>query len=90
MGDWGFESSNIILFFRWLPKCESKITNDWFLKREKFQNIIKKNITYRLSGGGCKVKNSNKKEEVLHFITKCKEIDIILTPNLVIKEYCRI
>ena len=61
-----------------------------YLKKEKFQNIIKKNITYRLSGGGFKVKNNNKEEEVLHFIIKCKEIGIILTPNLVIEEYCRI
>ena len=86
------ELVNILGYYRTsiIIGINKKCIKDWYLKREKFQNIIKKNCTYRLPGGGCKVKNRNKEEEVLNFIIKCKEIGINLNPNLVIEEYCRI
>ena len=59
-------------------------------KKIKIPKYNKKNCTYRLPGGGCKIKYPNKEEEILYFIIKCKEIGIILNPNLVIQEYCRI
>ena len=86
------ELVNILGFYRTsiIIGIKIKSIKDWYLRREKLQNIIKKNCTYRLPGGGCKVKHRKKEEEVLYFIIKCKEIGIILTPNLVIEEYSRI
>ena len=86
------ELANILGYYRTsiIIGINKKCIKDWYLKKEKFQNIIKKNCTYRLPGGCCKVKYPNKEEEILYFIIKCKEIGIILNPNLVIQEYCRI
>jgi hypothetical protein len=85
------ELTNILGYYRTsiIIRIKKICIKDWYLNWEKLQNIIKKNCTYRIPGRGCKVKRLKKEEEVLYFIIKCKEIGIILTPNLVFEEYCR-
>ena len=46
--------------------------------------------TYRLPGGGNKVKKAKKEAEIIHFMIRCKEIGIRVSTKLIIQEYCRI
>ena len=62
----------------------------WYINRQKLNNVEEKNSTYRLPGGGNKVKYPKKESEILLFMTRCKEIGIIVNTRLIIQEYCRI
>ena len=55
---------------------EKKYINSWNLNKKKFQKIKEKNSSYRLPGGGCKVKYPIKEKEIFLFINRCKEIGI--------------
>ena len=55
---------------------------------KKLQNIKNKNNSYRLPGGGNKVKFPSKEKEIVLFINRCKEIGINLNMNLIIEEFC--
>ena len=67
-----------------------KCIRDWYKNRQKFNIIEDKISTYRLKGGGNKVKNLKKEAEILLFMSRCKEIGIIVNTQLIIQEYCRI
>ena len=69
---------------------DKKCIRCWNLNKEKFENIVKTNFSYRLPGAGCKLRCPDIQEKIKLFITKCKEIGINLTMNLIIQEYCRI
>ena len=60
----------------------------WNLNKKKLQKRKEKNSSYRLPGGGCKVKFPNKEKEIFLFIDRCKEIEIKLNMNLIIEEFC--
>ncbi len=69
---------------------DKKCIRCWNLNKEKFENIVKTNVSHRLPGAGCKLKCPDIQEKIMLFITKCKERGINLTMNLIIQEYCRI
>ena len=69
---------------------DKKSVRNWYFKREQLKNIVKQNSTYRLPGGGCKLKYPNKGKEIMFFILKCNEIGIILNMKLIIEECFRI
>ena len=69
---------------------DKKCINSWISNKMKLQNIKQKNSSYRLPGGGCKVKFASKENEIFLFIDRCKEIGINLNMNLIIEEFCRI
>ena len=60
----------------------------WNLNKQKLQKIKEKNSSYRLPGGGSKVKFPNKENEIFLFIDRCKEIEIKLNMNSIIEEFC--
>ena len=57
---------------------DKKCITSWNLNKEKLQNIKEKKSSYRLPGGGCKVKFPSKEKEIFNFIDRCKEIGINL------------
>ena len=65
-----------------------KCITSWNLNKKRLQNIKEKNSSYRLPGGGCKVKYPIKEKEIFLFINRCKEIGIKLNMNLIIEEIC--
>ena len=69
---------------------DKKCISSWKLNMKKLQSINKKSISYRLPGGGCKVKFPNKEKDIFLFINRCKEIGIKLNMNLIIEEFCSV
>ena len=65
-----------------------KCISSWILNKKNLQNVEKKSSSFRLPGGGCKVKYPIKEKEMLNFINRCKEIGIHLNMNLIIEEFC--
>ena len=71
-------------------RINRKCIRDWNNKRQKYYAIKEKISTYRLPGGGNKVKNLKKEAEIALFMIRCQEIGIILKTRLIVQEYCRI
>lgn len=69
---------------------DKKCIKRWNLNKEKLLKIKDKNNTYRLPGGGPKIKFPEQEKEIIYFIFKCKEIGIPLNTNLIIEELYRI
>lgn len=69
---------------------DKKSVRYWYLNKEKLENIIEKNYSYRLPGGGSKIKFPKQEENVFLFILKCNEIGINLNMNLIIEEFLRV
>ncbi len=67
---------------------DKKCINCWKLNEKKLKNIKNKNSSYRLPGGGCKVKYPNKENEIFLFIDRYKGIGIKLNMNIIIEEFC--
>ena len=71
-------------------KINRKCIRNWYKNRQKLYDIEEKISTYRLPGGGNKIKNPKKEAEMVLFMNRCKEIGIILNTKLIVQEYCRI
>lgn len=73
-----------------ITKINKKTIKQWYLNKELLQNIKKKDSTYRLPGGGAKVKYPILQREISNFIYKCLQIGIKINNNLIIQEMFRI
>ena len=73
-----------------ITRIDKKCIRQWYLNRELLQNIKKKDTTYRLPGGGAKIKYPILEREITKFIYRCVDIGIKLNNNLIIQEMIRI
>ena len=76
-----------------ISKCtniDKKCFKHWIKNKEKFQNVIDKENTFRLSRKGSLFQNIDQEIEIIQLILKCKEIGIPLNTNLIVDELIRL